>query len=368
MEKRHHLKKINWHKMNVDPILFSLLIILTLFGLLILYSACNQKSSVLINQVGHFILAFSCLLMVAQIPPNTLKIITPWLYGVALFLLLLVPVLGHSSQGAKRWLGLSSFHIQPSEIMKIAVPMMLAWIIEEKSSLPQLKTLFICLIVLIIPSLLIIKQPDLGTAILIISAGITAIILSGIRWRYLLSLLSIFILSLPLVWHFLHTYQKQRILNLLNPARDPLGSGYNIIQSKIAVGSGGFSGKGWLHGTQSHLAFLPTHTTDFIFAVNAEEFGFIGSLILLSLLLLIFIRCLFITFNSQSVFTRILAGALSSTFIISALINIGMVIGILPVVGIPLPLVSYGGSYLITNFIAFGILTSLHSHKKLWGS
>jgi rod shape determining protein RodA len=362
------LKALRWNKIHLDPLLLVLLCLLGIFGMAVLYSACDQNKHSIYSQLIHLSTSAACLLAVAQVSPVKLKSMSPWLYFFALLLLGLVPVLGHTSQGAKRWLGLMSIHIQPSEIMKLAMPMMLAWIIDQYHGRPKGKILAYCIISLVIPVLLIIKQPDLGTAIVIAVSGLLVILLAGIEWKIIAFSLLALILSSPIAWHFLHGYQKSRILTLIDPQRDPLGSGYNIIQSKIAVGSGGIFGKGWLQGTQSHLAFLPTHTTDFIFAVNAEELGFMGCLLLLTLLCCILSRCIIIANNAQSSYSRLLTGAISYTFILSALINIGMVVGIVPVVGIPLPLFSYGGSYLVTTFIGFGIIMSVQTHKKLWSS
>jgi rod shape determining protein RodA len=359
---------LRWNKMHLDPILLLFICALSIFGLFILYSASNQNIQTIKSQTYHFIFAATCLVLVAQISPRKLLALSPWLYSIGLILLMMVPIVGHTSQGAKRWVGFMSIYIQPSEIMKIAMPMMLAWVLDQYKSPPTSKILLACFTILIVPVALIIKQPDLGTAIIIAISGFTVIILAGISWKYLASFAALILALSPVIWHHLHAYQKNRILTLLNPENDPLGSGYNIIQSKIAVGSGGFLGKGWLNGTQSHLAFLPTHTTDFIFAVNAEELGFIGSVIVIFLLFLLLARCLYISYKAQSSYTRLLTGAISLTFITGGLINIGMVIGILPVVGIPLPLISYGGTYIVTTFIAFGIMMSVHTHKKLWPS
>ncbi len=364
---KHDLKKI-WQRCHLDVTLLVLILFLTLFGLIILYSASNESQNVVVHQLLHFAFAFICLIIAAQIHPQRLMQLAPWLYGFSLALLLMVPVIGHSSQGAKRWIGTHSFQIQPSEFMKLAMPMMTAWVLDREKLPPNGRTIVTCLFTIAIPVLLIAKQPDLGTAIIIGMSGIFVLILSGINWKLIVSAIIGFIISCPILWHFLHDYQKKRILTLLDPSRDPLGSGYNIIQSKIAVGSGGVTGKGWLHGTQAHLAFLPTHTTDFIFAVNAEEFGLIGAILLITLLFSIFLRSILISIDAPTSFNRLLCGSLSCTFIMSGIINIGMVIGILPVVGIPLPLVSYGGSYLVTIFIGFGILMSSKTHKKLWSS
>jgi rod shape determining protein RodA len=362
------MKSMRWNNMHLDPLLLLLIISLSIFGMLVLYSAANEKTTIVNHQLMHFAFATICLIATAQVSPTRLKMITPWLYSLAFILILLVPIIGHSSQGAKRWIGGHSVYIQPSEIMKLAMPMMLAWILDEYQCPPTGKLLLSCLAVLLIPAILIAKQPDLGTAIVIALSGFFVLVLAGLNWKYMATMLITCLVASPLIWHFLHSYQKNRILTLINPESDPLGSGYNIIQSKIAVGSGGLFGKGWLHGTQSHLAFLPTHTTDFIFAVNAEELGFIGGVFLLLLLFTILLRCMYISNNAQSSYTRLLTGALSFTFMLSALINIGMVIGILPVVGIPLPLISYGGTYIVTTFISFGIIMSVQTHKKLWSS
>jgi rod shape determining protein RodA len=250
--------------------------------------------------------------------------------------------------------------------MKIALPLILAWYLSGKSLPLQWFDLIISGILLIIPTFLIAKEPDLGTAIIIAFSGFCVLFLAGLRWRFILSLLGLGIISMPFIWHFMHDYQKQRVLTFFNPERDPLGSGYHIIQSKIAVGSGGLFGKGYLNGTQSHLSFLPAHATDFIFAVSGEEFGLIGCLLIILLFLFIFIRCMYMSLQAQDTFTRLFTGSFALTFIVSAFINIGMVIGILPVVGVPLPLISYGGSSMLTSMIVFGMMMSIHTHRKMW--
>jgi rod shape determining protein RodA len=334
-------------------------------GLFILYSASNQSIAVLGHQAGSLGLAFCIMFILAQVPPHRYQSIAPWLFGITLILLLIVLVTGAISKGAQRWLNLGIIRFQPSEIMKIAMPMMLAWYLQEKNLPPKLKTIFTSSIMLLIPVFMIARQPDLGTAIIITATGLFVIFLSGISWRFIFGTLFSLALLLPIGWYFLHDYQKARILTFLNPERDHLKSGYHIIQSKIAIGSGGFLGQGWLHGSQTHLQFLPEHTTDFIFGVCGEELGFIGSLLLIGTFAYVVARGLYISKNAQDSFTRLLAGSLTLTFFLSFFVNIGMVIGILPVVGLPLPLISYGGSSLVTLMAAFGIIMSIRTHRKL---
>ena len=365
---KRHVKRLRWHKIHIDPLLITALLFLSAIGCVILYSAGNQNFSLLKMQLLHFIAAFLVMILVAQIKPTQLKAVAPWLFSFTLLLLIAVLAVGHVSQGAKRWLGVGPFQIQPSEMMKLAMPLALSWYLSQKPIPISAKNTLICFLMLAIPSLLIIKQPDLGTAMLMACSGLFVIIFAGVNWKVVCSsCLSLLTVS-PLIWHHLHQYQKQRILTLLSPEKDPLGTGYNIIQSKIAVGSGGLLGKGYLNGTQSHMSFLPAHTTDFIFAVTAEEWGFIGCLLILTLFFFIFLRCLYISLQSQNAFNRLLAGSLSCTFFINAVINIGMVLGVVPVVGVPLPLISYGGSSILTTFIEFGIIMSIHTNKKLWNS
>jgi rod shape determining protein RodA len=369
-EKR--LKKqlitLRWKKIHIDPLLLSLLLLLSTVGLFVLYSASNQNNHIIQLQLFHIIAGLLTMLIVAQAPPGLLQRLSPWLYAGGILLLLLVLLVGHTSQGAKRWIQLGSIQLQPSEIMKLATPMMLAWFLAKQKGQPSSKNSIIAMILLLAPTLLIAKQPDLGTAIIIAISGGFALLLAGINRRLLLFLAIALLIATPILWHFMHNYQKMRILVMLDPQRDPLGAGYNIIQSKIAVGSGGMLGKGWLQGTQSHLSFLPTHTTDFIFAVAAEEFGFIGCAVIILVLSLITMRGLFISINAQSSYTRILSGSICFTFISNAIINIAMVIGLAPVVGVPLSLISYGGTSIITTFTSFAILMSIHTNRKLWNS
>ncbi len=362
---KHQLKNFRWHKLHLDPLLLSALLILSALGIFILYSASNQNMLMLKKQTASLGLGFILMFSFAQISARTYKKWTPLLYIVGVLLLMAVLIIGHVDQGARRWLGVGTIRFQPSELMKIVLPMAMAWVFSERGIPPSWKTLGIACATLAIPCLLTAKQPDLGTAILMGSAGASVIIFAGVAWRIVGSVIGAALASTPLLWHFMHNYQKQRVLTFLNPQRAPLSSGYHIIQSKIALGSGGLFGKGWLHGTQSHLSFLPAHATDFIFAVSGEELGLIGCAIILIIYLAIFMRCLIISARAQQSYARLLAGGLSFMFIISAIINIGMVVGILPVVGVPLPLISYGGSSIVTIMMSFGIIMSIGSHKKI---
>lgn len=359
-------RRLRWHLIHIDPWLTLGIIAICCAGLLILYSATNENLHMVIQQAMRMGLGFMLLFICAQIPPRLYARWAPWLYAGGIMMLMTVLIVGHVGQGARRWLVLGPIRFQPSEFMKIIVPMGLAWYFNQTTLPPKTKPLLIGAIMLALPFLLTAKQPDLGTAILIGSVGASVIFYAGIRWRVLVEIIVLSAVSMPVVWHFMHHYQKNRILIFLNPERAPLGSGYHIIQSKIAIGSGGVLGKGWLHGTQSHLAFLPAHTTDFIFAVSGEELGLIGSCVILALFLLVFMRCLFLSRHAHDSFGRLLGGALSFMFIISALINIGMVIGILPVVGVPLPLISYGGSSIVTIMASFGMIMSIYTHKSVW--
>lgn len=354
-----------WH---LDATLTISLLLLASIGLLILYSASNMDIAMVSKQSARFLLAVGLMIVVAHIPPRFFAQWAPWIYGVTICLLLAVLVIGSVDKGAKRWLDLGILRFQPSELMKLAMPMMLAWFFNDKRLPANQKTTWIALAILAVPSILIAKQPDLGTAILIAITGILVLILAGISWRFGLTIFGIGCLGAPILWHFMHTYQRERVLTFLDPERDPLGSGYHIIQSKIAIGSGGLLGKGWLHGTQSHLHFLPEHATDFIFAVTSEEFGMLGCLVILVLFSLILVRCVYISMQAQDTFSRLLSGSLSFTFVFCALINIGMVIGILPVVGVPLPLISYGGTSMVTMMVSFGMIMSIHTHRRLLAS
>jgi rod shape determining protein RodA len=364
----HGFKLSLWERLHLDlPLLIGLILLIS-SGMLILYSA-GGKSLVFLSQQGMRLgLAAGIMVVLAQIPPRTYKAWAPWLYILGVILLVAVLALGVIGKGAQRWLNLGLFRFQPSELLKLALPMCLAWYFADKPLPPKLSQVGFVALLILIPALLVAKQPDLGTAILIAGAGCCVLLLAGISWRLLLSLLGLSIAVTPLLWHILKDYQRQRVLTFLNPERDPLGSGYHIIQSKIAIGSGGLFGKGWLQGTQSHLNFLPEHATDFIFAVCGEEFGLIGGIGLLAIYIFIISRCLFITLKAQDTFARLLAGSLSLSFFLYVFINIGMVSGLLPVVGVPLPLVSYGGTSMVTLMASFGILMSIQTHRRLVAS
>ena len=346
------------------PLLLGLLTLCG-FGLMVLYSASGQDMGQINRQLIRLGLAFGVMIALAQIHPSTLKRWSPWLYLAGIALLMAVIVFGQIGKGAQRWLDLGFFRFQPSEMVKLAVPMMVAWYLAEKPLPPDWKRLFMTLIMIIIPVILIFKQPDLGTSLLVASAGLFAVFLAGISWRIIGSAIAAMAALAPALWYLMKDYQRQRVLTFLDPESDPLGSGYHIIQSKIAIGSGGLYGKGWLQGTQSHLEFLPERHTDFIFAVLAEEFGLFGILLLLSLYLLIIIRGLYIASRGQDTYSRLLGGSLILVFFVYLFVNTGMVSGILPVVGVPLPLVSYGGTSLVTLMASFGILMSIHTHRKL---
>ncbi len=369
MKARHApIYRLTVKSIHIDLPLLGLLLALIAIGMLILYSASNQNLVMLMRQSIRLLVALVIMMIFAIIPPHKYKAWTPWIYGMGLALLIAVILMGKIGKGAQRWLDLGLLRFQPSEIMKLAIPMMAAWYFDRKSFPTDLRSLFIASLIIFVPAAFIAKQPDLGTAIMVVASGLSVIFLAGINRRILIIVALLIGLSAPLVWQVMHDYQKQRIYTLLNPEQDPLGAGYHIIQSKIAIGSGGFFGKGWLEGSQSHLNFLPEHATDFIFSVSGEEFGFVGSMILITLILLISLRGLHIARHAQTSFTRLLAASLSMTFFLSAFVNIGMVMGILPVVGIPLPIVSYGGTAMVTFLTGFGILMSISSHRILFNS
>ena len=355
-----------FHDLHIDWPLMTGLIALSIFGLVVLYSASGENWSTVSRQMIWMSIAFLIMFFVAQIPPNMIQFSAPWVFGFGVLLLVGVLLFGEVGKGAQRWINLGFFRVQPSEIMKFACPMMVAWYMAEKSLPPAASRILIALMILAVPVALIAKQPDLGTSILVASAGVFVLLFTGISWFLIGGFAVILAAAAPVVWfYYMHDYQRQRVLTFVNPESDPLGSGYHIIQSKIAIGSGGLYGKGWLNGTQSQLDFLPERSTDFIFAVFAEEFGLVGVLVLLSLYLYIVIRGLVIAHQAQGTFARLLAGSLVMTFLVYIIVNIGMVSGLLPVVGVPLPLVSYGGTSMVTLMIAFGILMSIQTHRKL---
>ena len=330
----------------------------------VLFSASNESSEVLIRQLFRISVAFIALLITAQLPTDLIRRLSPWGYFFGLMLLSLVLFLGDIGQGAQRWLDIG-IRFQPSEIMKLAVPMMVAWYLHEKKLPPSGKQIFIIFILILIPSILIAKQPDLGTSLLVFISGMLIIFLAGIPFRYISALVLMAIPSSVVLWKLMQDYQRQRVITLLNPDSDPLGAGYNIIQSKIAIGSGGLFGKGWTNGSQVQLEFLPEKSTDFIFAVIGEEFGLLGLLSLLILYTLIITRSLYIASQAPDLYSRLLAGSISLTFFVYVFVNAAMVIGLMPIVGIPLPLISYGGTSMVTLMIGFGILMSISSNRKL---
>jgi len=352
-------------RLHVDLPLLTGLLVLSALGLAVLYSATGQDWAQVEKQLLRLALGVVVMLAVAQIHPARLRRWSPFLYGAGLLLLIAVLLFGDVGKGAQRWLDLGVVRFQPSELVKISVPMMVAWFLAEGALPPNWRRLLAGGVLTAVPVLLIAKQPDLGTALLVASAGLAILFLSGLSWRLIVGLAAAFAATLPLIWSLLHDYQKQRVLTLLDPESDPLGAGYHTIQAKIAIGSGGIYGKGWLNGTQSQLEFVPEKHTDFIFAVLAEEFGLIGVLVLLTLYILIVLRGLYIASQAQNTYGRLLAGSLTLVFFVYAFVNVGMVIGVLPVVGVPLPLVSYGGTSLVTLMAGFGILMTLHTHRKL---
>ena len=351
--------------LHIDPPLLLGLLLLSGISLFVLYSASGQNIDLVWRQVVRLGVGFTVMFAIAQLNPAPLKRWAPWIFAIGLGLLVAVLVAGEIGKGAQRWLDLGVFRFQPSEVMKLAMPMMVAWYLSDHPLPPTAKRLAIAGLIIIVPTLLIARQPDLGTAVLVASAGIFVLLFAGIPWRLVAGFTALGAAGAPVLWHFMHDYQRQRVLTFLNPEQDPLGAGYHIIQSKIAIGSGGLYGKGWLNGTQSQLNFLPERSTDFIFAAYAEEFGLFGILVLLAIYLFIIMRGLLIAVQAQDTFTRLLAGSLVMTFFIYIFVNIGMVTGLLPVVGLPLPLVSYGGTSMVTLMAAFGILMSIHTHRKL---
>ncbi len=352
-------------KLHIDIPLFVTLVLISILSFVILYSSGGQDLEVLIRQGARVSLAFGLMILLAQIEPYQFKRWSVILFSAGLILLLAVLILGQIGKGAQRWLELGAFRFQPSEMIKITTPMMIAWYLAEYTLPPKPKQLLIASILIILPTLLIAKQPDLGTALLVASSGAAVLFFSGLSWWFIIGIGALLTAFTPILWHFMHDYQRARVLTFLNPEADPLGRGYHIIQSKIAIGSGGIYGKGWLGSTQSELDFLPESSTDFIFAVFAEEFGLFGCVSLLVLYLLIISRCLFIASQAKDTYSRLLAGSLAFTFFVYVFVNIGMVIGVLPVVGVPLPLISYGGTSIVTLCAGFGILMSIHTHKKL---
>jgi len=345
------------------PLLSAFLVIFIISGVAI-FSASNGNISFLIDHSTKIIVSIIAMIIAAQIKPMDYMRIAPWLYFICIVLLILVLVIGETRNNATRWLSLG-ITFQPSELMKIAMPLMIARYISNGTLPVKNLSIIISLFIVLFPTVMILLQPDLGTSVLIAFSGLVIIFLSGIKKRYILSGLLVFIANLPLIWKNIHPFQQNRILTFLNPEQDPLGAGYHIIQSKIAIGSGGLFGKGWMNGTQGQLDFLPETTTDFIFSILAEEFGLIGISIVILIYLYIVARGLLIAINSQDLFSRLLASSISLTFFIYVFVNMGMTTGILPVVGVPLPLISKGGTSSVTLMIGLGILMSIRTHKRL---
>jgi rod shape determining protein RodA len=350
---------------HVDSYLLAAVGALLVVGLITLYSASGESFGRVGNQLVNIGLAFVVMWLAANIPPHILQRLAMPVYILGLILLVAVALFGEITNGARRWLDIGVTRIQPSELMKIAVPLALAWYFDRYEAILKLRDFVIGAVMLGIPVLLVMEQPDLGTALLIAIAGFFVIFLAGLSWRIIIGMAITVLASLPVLWSFMHEYQQRRVLTLLDPTQDPLGAGYHTIQAAIALGSGGFFGKGWLNGTQAHLDFLPERSTDFIFAVFSEEFGLFGNLILVTLFLFVIGRGMFITFNASTLFTRLTAGAITLTFFTYVAVNMGMVSGILPVVGVPLPLISYGGTSLVSILFGMGILMSIHTHKRL---
>ncbi|MFB9145093.1 rod shape-determining protein RodA [Halomonas alkalicola] len=355
-----------WERLHLDPWLLGMLLALMMAGLMVLYSASGQRIEPVIAQAIRFGVALVVMFLLAQLSPSTLLRWALPVYALGVLLLVAVELVGDVGMGAKRWLVIPGvIRFQPSEMMKLAVPLMVAAYLSRQELPPRLRDIAVCGVLIAVPVVLIAKQPDLGTSLLVTSAAVFVVLLAGLSWRFIAALAVIAAAALPLLWMNLHNYQRQRVLTFLDPNSDPLGSGWNIIQSTTAIGSGGVFGKGWLQGTQSQLEFLPERHTDFIVAVLGEEFGLVGIVAILLLYLLIITRGLWLAAGAQDTFGRLMAGSIILTFFIYVFVNVGMVSGILPVVGVPLPLVSYGGTSSVTLMAGFGILMAIHAHRRL---
>ncbi|VEH65944.1 rod shape-determining protein RodA [Rodentibacter pneumotropicus] len=353
-----------WKPLHLDFWLLLGLIAITGYGMLVLYSASGGSETMFRNRIIQVFLGFTVMLVMAQLPPRFYQRIAPYLYLVGLILLILVDAIGATSKGAQRWLDLGFIRFQPSEIVKLAVPLMVAVYLGNRPLPPKLSETFIAIAMIIVPTLLVAIQPDLGTSILVSASGLFVVFLAGMNWWLILVAVVGLAGFIPIMWLYLmHDYQRTRVLTLLDPEKDPLGAGYHILQSKIAIGSGGIWGKGWMQGTQSQLEFLPEPHTDFIFAVMSEEHGMVGFGILIAIYMFIIVRGLMIAVNAQTSFGRILAGATTLIFFVYLFVNIGMVSGILPVVGVPLPLFSYGGTSYVAIMASFGLIMSIHTHR-----
>ncbi len=348
----------------LDVPLLGALLVTAGFGMVVLYGASGEDMGTVVRQGIRLGVGLGLMTLIACISPHHFRMWAPLFYAVGVILLVLVAFIGEG-RGAQRWLDLGFLRFQPSEVLKLSLPMMLAWYLHRASLPPGWRQLLVCGVIIAVPALLIYLQPDLGTAILVGTSGLLVVYLAGLSWR-LISIIGISgLAAAPVLWHFMHDYQRRRVLTFLNPESDPLGAGWNIIQSKIAVGSGGLFGKGWMNSTQANLEFLPERSTDFVLAVLAEEFGLLGVLVLFSLYLYIVGRCLWLASQAKDSFARLLAGALGLTFFVYVAVNAGMISGMLPVVGVPLPLISYGGTSLVSLLASFGLIMSVYSHRRL---
>jgi rod shape determining protein RodA len=355
--------------LGLDGPLTGLLALIVCLGVIVVYSASGQNVKMVEHHLANIAIAIAAMLALARLAtPQYLRLLAPVAYAIGIVLLIVVAISGHIGKGAQRWLDIGFMRFQPSEIMKLAVPMMCAWYMHERPLPPTFRDLLVMGVLIAVPTAMIVMQPDLGTALLIAASGLIVMLLAGMS-------VIIILVSIPLLggaawagWHFIHEYQRQRILTFINPENDPLGAGYHIIQSQIAIGSGGVFGKGYMNGSQAQLEFLPERSTDFIFAVIGEEFGLLGQLLLITLYGIVIARALYLAMQGQDTFARLTGGSIALSFFVYAFVNSGMVSGILPVVGVPLPLISYGGTSMVTLLAGFGILMSLHSHRRLIGS
>jgi rod shape determining protein RodA len=352
-------------RLHIDFPLFLAFMAIFMISLTTIYSASNGSIDAVVNQGIKILISISAMAVVAQFSPLSYARVGPWLYFLCLVLLILVLVIGETRNGATRWLNIGITSFQPSELMKIAMPLMIARYIAKGALPPDISSVALSITIVLIPSYLIMQEPDLGTSILIAFSGLVVIFLSGLKKRYLAVAFTLFLAYLPFMWSSIHPFQKKRVLSFLNPESDPLGSGYHLIQSKIAIGSGGLFGKGWLNSTQGQLDFLPERTTDFIFAILAEEFGFLGVSLLIGIYLFIIGRGIMIAINAQDLFSRLLASSISLTFFVYVFVNIAMTTGLLPVVGVPLPLISSGGTSMVTIMVGLGMLISVQTHRRL---
>lgn len=362
----HDFAPTLWQRIHIDPWLTLLLLTICFIGLTILYSASTQDVSMVMRQMVSYGVAFTVMFVMAQIPPNFYRTLTPIFYILGLVLLVLVEVIGEVRMGAQRWIRIPGFgSVQPSEFMKLGMPMMCAWFLSKRDLPPRLPTVAATLALIVVPVLLIAKEPDLGTSLLVAASGVFVLFLAGLPWWMIGSAIALLIPFTAIAWQFLlHDYQRTRVLTLLNPEADALGAGWNIMQSKTAIGSGGLTGKGYLEGTQSHLHFLPEGHTDFIIAAFSEEFGLLGVILLIFFYACLLARALYIAFVNPDTYSRLLAGAIAMSFFVYVFVNVGMVGGILPVVGVPLPFISYGGTAIVTLMAGFGLLMSIHTHHS----